>query len=54
MKKKWNVYILQNILAYFQPYVAKALQDYPETSAVIIRRHGMYVVGPTWEKTKLM
>ena len=36
------------------PYVAKALQDYPETSAVIIRRHGMYVVGPTWEKTKLM
>ncbi|XP_063445337.1 methylthioribulose-1-phosphate dehydratase-like isoform X1 [Mytilus trossulus] len=36
------------------PYVAKALEDYPDTSCVIIRRHGMYVVGPTWEKTKLM
>lgn len=31
-----------------------AMLDYPETSAIIIRRHGMYVWGPTWQKTKNM
>jgi len=30
------------------------MRDYPETSAVIIRRHGMYVWGPTWQRTKGM
>ncbi|WAR02107.1 MTNB-like protein [Mya arenaria] len=31
-----------------------AMRDYPETSAVIIRRHGMYVWGPTWQRAKGM
>lgn len=31
-----------------------AMTDYPETSAIIIRRHGMYVWGPTWQKAKCM
>lgn len=31
-----------------------AILDYPETSAVIIRRHGMYVWGPSWQKAKNM
>ncbi|KAL4225389.1 hypothetical protein ACF0H5_016078 [Mactra antiquata] len=34
--------------------LVKAMIDYPETSAVIIRRHGMYVWGPNWQKTKCM
>lgn len=36
------------------PRMEQTLDDYPETSAVIVRRHGIYVWGPTWQKTKLM
>lgn len=32
----------------------RAIKDYPETSGLLIRRHGMYVWGPTWQKTKAM
>lgn len=32
----------------------RAMLDYPETSAILIRRHGMYVWGPTWQQTKCM
>ncbi|XP_045174839.2 methylthioribulose-1-phosphate dehydratase-like isoform X1 [Mercenaria mercenaria] len=31
-----------------------AMLDYPETSAILIRRHGMYVWGPSWQKVKCM
>ncbi|KAK3581581.1 hypothetical protein CHS0354_031930 [Potamilus streckersoni] len=34
--------------------MAQAMQDYPESSAVLVRRHGFYVWGPTWEKAKTM
>ncbi|XP_032222586.1 probable methylthioribulose-1-phosphate dehydratase [Nematostella vectensis] len=34
-----------------EPFV-EALKNYPETSAVIIRRHGLYVWGKTWQETK--
>ncbi|CAG8610448.1 11258_t:CDS:2, partial [Paraglomus brasilianum] len=34
--------------------MAKAIEDYPETNAVLVRRHGVYVWGKTWEKAKTM
>ncbi|KAI8913230.1 class II aldolase/adducin N-terminal [Gorgonomyces haynaldii] len=32
----------------------KAMEDYPETNAVLVRRHGVYVWGETWQKAKSM
>ncbi len=34
--------------------MARALEEYPETCAVLVRRHGIYVWGETWEKAKSM
>ncbi|CAG2211977.1 mtnB [Mytilus edulis] len=34
--------------------MALAMEDYPESCAVLVRRHGVYVWGSTWEKTKTM
>nr|SVE74432.1 EOG090X0D1G [Daphnia barbata] len=31
-----------------------AMQKYPNTSAILVRRHGIYVWGSTWEQTKAM
>ena len=30
--------------------MAQAIKDYPLTNAVLVRRHGVYVWGPTWQK----
>ncbi|KAK3698338.1 hypothetical protein RRG08_022900 [Elysia crispata] len=32
----------------------QAMEDYPETCAVLVRRHGVYVWGETWQKCKTM
>lgn len=34
--------------------MAQAMQDYPETCAVLVRRHGVYVWGKTWQEAKTM
>jgi len=34
--------------------MASAMADYPECPAVLVRRHGLYVWGPTWQKAKTM
>ena len=34
--------------------MAKAMEEYPDSCAVLVRRHGVYVWGETWEKVKIM
>ncbi|KAF9978912.1 hypothetical protein BGZ73_008417 [Actinomortierella ambigua] len=34
--------------------MAKAMEQYPDTCAVLVRRHGVYVWGENWEKAKCM
>ncbi|ESO02301.1 hypothetical protein HELRODRAFT_66255, partial [Helobdella robusta] len=34
--------------------MAKAMADYPDTCAVLVRRHGVYVWGKTWQEAKTM
>jgi methylthioribulose-1-phosphate dehydratase len=32
----------------------QTMEDYPGTSAILVRRHGVYVWGETWQKAKTM
>jgi methylthioribulose-1-phosphate dehydratase len=34
-------------------FLASAMERYPEACAVLVRRHGVYVWGPTWQKAKV-
>lgn len=34
--------------------MAQAMEDYPETCAILVRRHGIYVWGKTWQSAKSM
>lgn len=34
--------------------MAKAMEQYPDSCAVLVRRHGVYVWGDTWQKAKTM
>uniref|UniRef100_A0A7E4UPX3 Aldolase_II domain-containing protein n=1 Tax=Panagrellus redivivus TaxID=6233 RepID=A0A7E4UPX3_PANRE len=36
------------------PQIKEVLTKYPNTSAVLVRNHGLFVWGPTWQKTKIM
>lgn len=34
--------------------MARAMADYPDSCAVLVRRHGVYVWGDSWQKAKTM
>lgn len=34
--------------------MAKAMEDFPDSCAVLVRRHGIYVWGPSWQSAKAM
>ncbi|GFN98750.1 methylthioribulose-1-phosphate dehydratase [Plakobranchus ocellatus] len=34
--------------------MVQAMEDYPESPAVLVRRHGLYVWGESWQKCKIM
>lgn len=34
--------------------LSKAIDDYPDTNAVLVRRHGVYIWGQTWQQAKAM
>ncbi|KAJ0001879.1 hypothetical protein NQD34_001675 [Periophthalmus magnuspinnatus] len=34
--------------------MARAMEQYPESCAVLVRRHGVYVWGESWQKAKTM
>ncbi|KAK4293585.1 hypothetical protein Pmani_033730 [Petrolisthes manimaculis] len=34
--------------------MSEAMELYPDTCAVLVRRHGVYVWGPTWQQAKTM
>lgn len=34
--------------------LGRAMKEYPGSQAVLVRRHGIYVWGDTWQKAKTM
>jgi len=32
--------------------MAEAMKNYPDAAGILVRRHGVYVWGPDWEKAK--
>ncbi|CEF62728.1 Methylthioribulose-1-phosphate dehydratase [Strongyloides ratti] len=36
------------------PDIAICLEKYPTSCAILVRNHGFFVFGPTWQRTKIM
>uniref|UniRef100_A0A0N5B8T3 Aldolase_II domain-containing protein n=1 Tax=Strongyloides papillosus TaxID=174720 RepID=A0A0N5B8T3_STREA len=36
------------------PDVAVSLEQYPTSCAILVRNHGFFAFGPTWQRTKIM
>lgn len=36
------------------PILKEAIDKYPHSPAFLVRRHGLFVLGPSWQKTKVM
>ncbi|KAJ9586594.1 hypothetical protein L9F63_019810 [Diploptera punctata] len=34
--------------------MSQVIEEYPQTTAVLVRRHGVYVWGDTWQQAKTM
>jgi methylthioribulose-1-phosphate dehydratase len=34
--------------------MTQVIEEYPQTTAVLVRRHGVYVWGDTWQEAKTM
>ena len=62
-KKKWDDHVYYSYchsnhththtpIHHIQDSLVQALNNYPDTCAVLVRRHGVYVWGDTWQSTK--
>jgi len=46
--------VIHNMFIRLQESMARAMEDYPESCAVLVRRHGVFVWGENWQKAKTM
>ena len=48
------VFFLKFYIFFEKDEMAQAMKDYPDSCAVLVRRHGVYVWGKTWQEAKTM
>lgn len=51
---EWLKSYLRLFLFPIKESMAEAMEQYPDSCAVLVRRHGVYVWGQTWQKAKAM